>query len=235
MPYKAQDGVVTPSDSTVLWRYMSFPKLLSVLVSRSLAFPRISKLRDQDSHEGMFPSANRQMDRIDWGSHIAKDSQPALFAKIQEGLSRLENANVFVSCWHAFPDESALMWKVYGGAACGVSVKTTVGRLKKSLSVSDFNVMIGSVDYEGGDIIKFTSPYEVYLRKRAPYSSEREVRALVHLEEGENRQVLPISIDVEQLIVTLFVARECDDWEEEVIRNTVKRFGYNFPILRSTL
>src|SRR5450759_1000989 len=100
-----------PELSTVLWRYLDLPKLVSLLEHQSLWFARLDTLGDP--YEGVPPKPliddmwrlsddlpeTERLHRTDVASHNTHffSTTPKL---------------LFVSCWHANPVESAAMWRL---------------------------------------------------------------------------------------------------------------------------
>ena len=54
---------LAPPGETIIWRYMSFTKLLSLLTTRSLFLASLDELRKEDPFEGIPPNINRQLSR----------------------------------------------------------------------------------------------------------------------------------------------------------------------------
>lgn len=52
-----------------------------------------------------------------------------------------------VNCWHINNFQSAAMWDLYSNRNFGLSIQSTVGRLKKSFTDSTRDVDIGEIEY----------------------------------------------------------------------------------------
>jgi hypothetical protein len=112
-----------PSDETVLWRYMSTEKLLSLMTTSTLHLARQDMLGDPwegaltqwqvDDQRRFAPGSSEEPER--WLRNAANDF----------------SQKVWVSCWHANPIESAAMWDLYASRLAGVAIVTTAGRLRK--------------------------------------------------------------------------------------------------------
>lgn len=115
-------------DNVVLWRYMSCRKFMKMLQSRALYFCRIDLF--SDTMEGK-PSPY---------------DQSRLFPRLtKEDLERIRK-QTFVSCWIEANNEQSMMWQQY--AKDGIAIKTSVGRLRKSLEDHQGSLYISRVKYE---------------------------------------------------------------------------------------
>src|SRR4051812_3767913 len=94
-----------------IWRYMDFPKLLSLLDRKELFFPRADRLNDQ--YEGSVTAENIRL-RPEWyGEHLAVMEPHFEVRRIQRKWIR-------ISSWHMNEHESAAMWDLYGRLGQGV-------------------------------------------------------------------------------------------------------------------
>jgi hypothetical protein len=46
MPFEPHDGLTTPDDATVLWRYMDFAEFVNLIENQALWFPRMDQVED---------------------------------------------------------------------------------------------------------------------------------------------------------------------------------------------
>lgn len=159
----------TPEDSTVIWKYMSVEKYLSLLSTGHLHLCRLDKF--EDLWEGVWPRGYKE------------------FAVGRDAITQAKTC-LFVNCWHSNNHESAAMWDLYAKKDSGIAIRTTVGQLKASfLGASEF--YIGKVNY-----VDFSTHFETSLinvlvpalLKRASFEHEKEIRilelALSHDESG---------------------------------------------------
>ena len=102
MAYEAHASCDTPTDLTVIWRYMDALKFMSMLENRSLWFSRADLV--DDPREGEFTHAERHHLK-----GLGDTDAERLISLFQE--TRRQS---FVSCWHASGIESMAMWKLYG-------------------------------------------------------------------------------------------------------------------------
>jgi hypothetical protein len=123
-----------------IWRYLDFPKFISLLYSKQLFFPRASLF--EDLHEGAVSQETNLARQKSIEESIQKaqldmtldDSQKKEFQKIwEEGKINLKERQIwkrnwtYVSCWHMNDCESAAMWKIYGNQA--IAIRSTYNKL----------------------------------------------------------------------------------------------------------
>ena len=111
MGYQEHRFVVTPSDETVIWRYIDIVKLTHLLQTSELFFTRADLAGDD--FEGSYTQGNKQ-----WYERWFRD----LYGK-EAGEEWIRNVSAFnrglpkwmyLNCWHANDGESAAMWQAYG-------------------------------------------------------------------------------------------------------------------------
>ena len=110
--------------NTFLWRYMSLPKFLDLILNERLYFADLVTLAKEDPYEGTLPLYS------DYPVYIKKivDSIPNIqnqnleIQKILPDYENIENIandfkkakqSTFVNCWHINKDENFAMWKIY--------------------------------------------------------------------------------------------------------------------------
>ncbi len=132
-----------------VWRYMPFPKLVSLLVYQSIWFSKLNILQDQ--FEGMMPEATKEMMHAHH-QDLKKGFAPEYHLQFDEMASRNEQDSrelLVVSCWFLGESESERMWRAYGGNNQSVAIKSTIKKLIENICVPhDKNVThIGRVAY----------------------------------------------------------------------------------------
>ncbi len=196
-------GLIEPkSDDQVIWRYLSYPKLLSLLTSKELRFTRADCFTDP--LEGYLPRETM----LSWMNKAQNENEDTARAwnwgdeiDLVEGLMRKNPVEViqhqrklgFVSCWNADSCEKRNLWEDYTPGSKGVVIKSSVGRLKEAIEdIPQENLSIGEtryLDFEAGDNFiprGFTKHPLAY--KHTKFEDEREIRAIVFQrgpDEGE--------------------------------------------------
>jgi hypothetical protein len=190
-----------PTAETRIWRYMSLDKFLDLIISRTLHFARLDRLGDP--YEGI-PSQSELRGLTEFFRGI--DERHPIENRIPVEISTADlmgqsfefvRKSIFVNCWHANSGEDMAMWKMYGSA--GEAIRSTFTRLKESFrGPAGIEIRAGMVEY--GDDFPYdpenpASMSAMALRKRACFSSERELRALffcdLFLPVGENDDSYP--------------------------------------------
>src|SRR5262249_36502984 len=142
-----------------------------------------SGLALDDPYEGALPDADVEtMRALLREAKVPDDALVQLLKsfRINEGWK----SSVGLNCWHVNPYESAAMWKLYASNEEGVAIKSTVRRLKDSLSSYAPDVFLGAVSYidYGKDLIYRGNPFGnlfcAFLHKRRSFEHEQELRAV---------------------------------------------------------
>lgn len=202
MAESSKSGLVEPeSDDKVIWRYLSYPKLLNLLNSKKLRFTRADEFTDP--LEGYLPrrtvlrwvekAQQKNQDTAkawDWGDEV--DLIKGLMEKTPIKVIQHQRKLGFVSCWNADPNEKENLWKDYTPGGKGVVIKSTTGRLKEAIQhIKLNNLSIGEVqylDFKNGESPIFREFAQHPMSyKHTKYENEREIRAIV-FQTGFNRK-----------------------------------------------
>jgi hypothetical protein len=148
----------------------------------------------------------------------------------------------FISCWHENEYESAGMWDLYGSQN-GIAIKTSVGRLKKSIQYSDYTEMdLLKVNYyktKSDYFIPNREANHIYtglLNKRISFEHEKEVRLIWHPRDYENRSpIRKINVILEELIECVYVSPLYDTWQLNSIKEMINQLGIKVEIKKSDL
>lgn len=114
---------------TVLWRYMDFPKFVSLLKESALWFSRADLLGDP--LEGSFTLA-REAERQRLLAEAPDDSARRELQETFRHNSRVSADSrlmVYINCWHHGSHESMALWQGYGRGPYAVAVRSTLGAL----------------------------------------------------------------------------------------------------------
>lgn len=229
---------ITPPSEAKIWRYMDFPKFVSLLQREALFFSSADKLGDP--FEGSFPKANVNRRRSVWTARINGDAPSSL-----SEYYRLFVQRTAVNCWHLNDYESDAMWKLYLKSGDGIAIQSSVGRLIASLKEYTQNTIyvyrVEYVDYETFKIPEDSlSPY---FYKRISFKHENELRAVIQVDRESqiNADKLPfvsgiyVPTDLDKLIQKVYVSPTCPDWQREAAQSIIDQFEVDRRVRRSKL
>ena len=237
--YEPQDLPSAPPDDAVLWRYMSFTKFTSLLTKKALFFARADKLGDP--FEGSLSPLNAELYPV-IHSNIPPEHQDT-HRKLFRNLPRF----TLINCWHENETESDAMWKLYAGNGEGIAIKTTYRSLNESLTGKGLTYLgrVNYVDYNTTHI-KDNDPVAPFIHKRTSFEHEREVRAIIRKPYRADNQIIVdgpdicdvgiyCGVDVDTLIMEVFVPPYVEDWFAELVQAIAKTYGLQAPVKRSSL
>lgn len=222
------------ADGLCVWRYLTFPSLVSVLQRRELFFAKLSKLAESDPYEGKFPAEVLSDLAARYRPEHDRNRYPdgETFAHAIEKKNRQGRA---VNCWHVSENESAAMWKLYSGER-GLAIRTTLGGLKQSFARDERPVYIYEVEYlDFSGPFKETLPFHSGYAKRKSFAHERELRACIFVSEEDTSPGAYVAVDLELLIEAVFVAPESEPWIRDVAEGLMGTYGIPKKVLRSPL
>lgn len=244
MPYQEHPHFIKPDNpDTKIWRYMDFSKFVSILNNECLYFSRGDMLGDP--YEGTYSKANSQI-----RPYIYKDMSSDYREKVFNTLTHVfksARAFTYVNCWHINQVESDAMWKLYLKSGEGIAIQSTYSRLVKSLQNSSEIISIGKVTYidyltewmpEGSLIYPF-------IHKQKCFEHENELRALF-TKYPENGEMLDFSmtpfhdgfnikVNIKELIEGVFIAPTSLGWMLELMKDLIRKYGFNFEVFHSQL
>jgi hypothetical protein len=232
-----------PENETVnVWRYMDFTKLISLVDSQSLFFPRCDKLGDP--YEGSWPRINVDA-RAQIPAEIVPEARPGWVKMINDRpeISKRLRKCAAINSWHMNDHESAAMWRLYLRSKEGIAVKSNYRNLRDSIC-DDEKFYLGAVkyiDYEK-EWIDAGNIFSALIHKRKSFEHEREVRAVVIRGDEmavDSRQSiqdgLKLKVNVEKLVEKIYVAPSAPNWFADLVRAVMKRYGHSFEVKQSNL
>ena len=224
-------------DQTI-WRYMPLEQLLAILGMSTLHFQPLSKMRDLS--EGYLPAEAREATKQQLPLYIPDECRDTV-VKMCMGQTR---RGACVSCWHMNSDESAAMWSLYAPTK-GIAIRSTLQRLQSSFKDFPNDVMIAPVRYYAAAEARAYAHEALcgnLFIKWKSYEHEHELRALTFCTDGgqpfdtdSGIDGVDVPIEPSGLIEHLFVSPEAPNWIVSVVRETVKRYLFDFPIDKSPL
>ena len=236
-----------PNDNDFLWRYLTFPKFVSMLKTQSLFFSRADKF--DDPFEGAKGLAKNE---VEWDSyyknffiHALKHSSQIPESLIErhsgvildgfKNMCKAARLHTFINCWHKNNHESEAMWKLYcSDLKQGLAIKTTYKKLYRELNKKN-DIEIGEVQY-----IDYTNqlvgPQAAFWSKRKSFEHEKEVRALIHnFQNFEEKEGISIPVSLNHLIDEVYVSPIASQWFVDVVDDITKRYGLDKRVRQSDL
>lgn len=220
--------------SCIVRRYIDLPKYLDLLRSRSLYFRLVDKFPDR-LEGALIPCIRSSIDDA-YRQGKAKYNADYFCDRSRKGN--------FVSCWNVGDEDNMALWQLYGGASQSVAVKSTFEKLVTTALrwKEEKEVLIYKVRYidhfENPDMIigGYTDPLQF---KHKAYSYERELRIIVPRqhdgwEKNPDGIRLPIG-NLNNVIDSIVVAPEAEQWFYEIIRDVTQKYGVASPVCRSKL
>ncbi|MDV3348077.1 hypothetical protein QGP82_05210 [Leptothoe sp. LEGE 181152] len=227
-----------PQSNCTLWRYMDLTKLLSLLETSKLFFPRSDKF--DDPYEGAWSKA---------GIKLLRDPAtngglpPEAVDQFIAGTQR-QRQEMFISCWFVSDHESAAMWQLYLQSPEGIAIKTDHDSLTKAIDAAPFmgrTTMVRYIDYETTPI-PFGNGFFPFIHKRLSFAHENELRAIVWSRENVNKPQIPagstsLTIDIEpaELIKAIHVSPKAPTWFGQLVEQLIARYSLTIPVIRSGL
>lgn len=244
---------------------MDFLKMVSLLEMGSLWFSRLGAL--EDKFEGTLPEKTRikmiENSKRWFNTFPNPDQQKQLLDSTDDNVAS-GRCVLIVNCWSLGDDESAYMWKEYARNEYGIAIRSTIGRLRRSLYGDPDSLWIGVVEYinfETHDLTMYDGSQAVkraFLKRVRKFEDERELRVCALNDvtmsrinpNGSNmsevqkkgsgrfdpsRPGLYIKVDLDKLIESIYVAPGSPPWFFDLLKRVTTRYGLNKPILRSEL
>ena len=129
-------SLTTEDFNRTVWRYLPFPKFVSLLTYQAIWFAKLNIL--QDKYEGRIPPRAVSLMHEHADQWKAKFNSEEHRKQIDEWPATNEADGrelLVVTCWFADDLESERMWGEYGGSTEAVAIKSTIGRLAKHIYV----------------------------------------------------------------------------------------------------
>jgi hypothetical protein len=232
-----------PPDDTVLWRYLSLARFMSLLEHKTLWFSRMDQF--EDPLEGTFTDAElEQMASLsdDSALPILGFSRAARSVKgeTQSFLRIIETIRMthFVSCWREGPHDSMAMWDIYGQGDGKVAIKSDAGRLKDTFATYDGSIYVGRVEYVPWDVANWPRNALLHcFRKDRSYEHEAEVRAVIsglkNLKIPMGALRIELTVDPASLITEVVVGPREQKETVKLVKTILHRCGLTVPVAAS--
>jgi len=213
-------------------------KFLSMIASSSLYFARLNTLGDP--FEGTFPKANHEAHK---NRHIKTKNYVVNYPHAAKLAAYYLARHFYLSCWHGSDYESDAMWKLYLKSHEGIAIQSTTHRLTESFKSCEHKIYVGCIkyiDYTDQAILNdrgTLNGFDAIVHKRHCFEHEKEIRAFLSL-DGRSEETpvgvsIPVNIDV--LAENFYVAPTTPDWQFDLFKAVIEKYGIKVPVLRSSL
>ena len=257
-----QLGDIDPN--TVIWRYLPFERLSSLVGLSALWFSKLQNFVDQE--EGITPDVARgelkrqHLEMENWFPDEERKRQVRRFVEDNEESGR---ELIVANCWFMAERESQKMWDKFGNGDEGVVVKSTVGALVRSLAISHGKCWFGKVNYIDPSTHDGMNAYEgsqAHLRaflKNARYAHENELRVATmnYVAQGclnpdgsppndrqragyvysADRRGIYVAVDLPTLVTELRTSPSASEGQQKKIELLLGKAGCAVPVRTSEL
>lgn len=226
-----------------IWRYLTLPKFIDLLHSRTLFFTRADLLREEDKSEGS-SLTNADLAAIKFFDELSKrniriphqnlsdtsiNDLMAASQKTHEVSEELLIKKYFINCWHMNEHESFAMWKIYS-EPFGVCIQSTYNSLTRSFNDPEYNfhkqpkIYAGEVKYIDwdSDSIPRDNGFWPVMHKKREFKYEDELRCIVW---EHNKNIVKVGVDLEQLIHNIHINPYTPPWFHDVIFSLCEKYG----------
>jgi hypothetical protein len=232
-----------PNLDQPIWRYMTFTKLVSLLLRSELYFSRTDLLDDR--FEGSYALGNiRTRPDAFREAGIPEELIPSFIAD-EQTTRRTLGRLVYVNCWTASDHESVALWHMYSSMTQGVSLRSTFRRLTESVRAYDSPIYAGLVRYINydADAIPEGNLFSAFVHKRRAYQFENEVRAVIHnfprSHDGwvnpAGPQGMRVPVHLVELLERIHIAPAAPPWFAELVQTTVDRLASQIVVTPSAM
>ena len=213
-----------------MWRYVDLAKLLDLLATSCLYFPRADRLGDP--FEGSWPAGALQRRQTRY-----VDSEDT-FGWLTDSMIK----GTYVSCWHLSQYESAGMWTLYLSRSEGIAIRSSVQRFIEGVESAPESVYLASVryiDYDRDDFdpLLRSNALTPLVYKRRSFEHEKEIRATVSKAFSSDCPELGcrVSVDLPALVESIVVFPTSSDWFRGVVEDVIKKYSLEIPVCQSNL
>lgn len=233
------------TDEATIWRYLDFTKLVSLIDSQRLFFPRVDTF--DDAFEGSISAATRAAREKFW-SGLEQEQRDARLRDMQR-MTESSPSWMYASCWNLSEVESAALWGLYVQPASGVAIRSTYRRLIQSITSpgpdrtgAPCPLWVGKVsyiDYDSDPIPGGNTLYP-FVHKRRSFEFESELRAMTWSRSPEAKIEssplgLRVAVDLNELISAIHVSPTAPEWFASLVRSVVDQYGCVAPVHQSAL
>jgi len=227
--YGPEDIFLPPENlDTKIWRYMDFPKYVSLLEKSAIFLSRSDLLGD--SFEGSLSPLNTVVQSMQASLHGLAPGSLTMPPEVRQRLREM----IYVNCWHANEHESVAMWSLYARSTEGVAVCSTYRKLSAQLPPYHYFGLVRYIDYRSEHIPEGNA-FWPYAFKRLAFQHEQEMRIVTQAVSPPGLPGTLIPVDLSSLIESVYVAPNAAGWFHELVESITRKYGLVLPVRQSSL
>lgn len=221
---------LNPDPNQIIWRYLDFPKFLSLLESKEIYFRRLDLFND--SFEGSVSQVDIEAQEKRWGEMSIQSGTPAgLYSRFYRKKPEDPRKYFFLNCWHMGDKENMAMWNLYSHKRKGIVIKSSVEKLSEFMPEEGEIRCVQYLDYKKDKINEFS---RIYCKRKA-FAHEKEVRAVIKRKFDEYPTGLNINANPEKLIEEIRLSPEMPQWICKLVEKIIDRYGFKISVEKSEL
>ena len=228
---------------------MNFTQIISIFENQSIWFSRLDQF--QDPYEGTLPEKVEESFEEHYTPIDGSDPQGEIQAMLL-GMGSFRYLT-YANCWHINQHESAAMWELYRTVGKETAIRTTVSQLKDAVEDDNQDITFGKVryvDYDEIEVFPILNGYAPSFHKRSSFSHENEYRAVfIDTSQAVTGDLLDavtsfpteadpgqsISVNIDQLIESIWISPTAPNWIEELLRQVLDTYELDIPIKPSNI
>lgn len=211
-----------------IWRYMDFPKYVSLLEQSALYLSRSDLLGD--SFEGSLSPLNTVVRTV---QALSEGRASDAFTMPPEVRQRMRQM-IYVNCWHANEHESVAMWSLYARSTEAVAVCSTYRKLSAQLEPFHYFGHVHYIDYRSVHIPEGNG-FWPFAFKRLAFEHEREMRLVTQEKSPPGAPGIMMPVDLSKLIDGVYVAPNAAKWFRDLVGSVTRKYGLDLPVHQSSL
>jgi hypothetical protein len=235
-----------------VWRYMDFIKFIYLLENKQLYFSSLETLSKIDPFEGSLGRKNFSSNYQEYlsihGPRISEEqfnNYTKHYFQSRGEQAKQQRSSIYVNCWHMNDFESNAMWSTYGKMDYGIAITTTYDRMLQSFEDTKEQLYVGKVTYldYNQSIISLENVFYPVVRKGLSFEHEKELR-ICYVADHTNfwdleillkRPGKSINVNLEKLILELYVSPHAQDWYVELVEKIAHKYGLGNLVRKSNM
>jgi len=235
----SQNPYLLPPPDTLVWHYVRFDYLQTLLQNKALWLTRLDKQTDKNygkysdaNAREWTPAVQKLLERVGFTVHSDKDERSQL-----QWNNQIFRQRAFIHCWSIRTKESAWMWNSFvSGQPRSVAVRSTVGSLQAALIGQPVEIlrMLYHPTGQPRPDWSYTAPFTA--KDKDAHIHERELRVLTmrsHDDPEVEHKLIPV--ERKQLIRKVVIHPASPPSFREEVRTALKLYDVPAHVAGSQL